>query len=265
MAKRKYSVFGSGVVGATSSNTIQIDDGHNVYLRYLVQNFPKVADRAINHAGYVVHAEVKAFMSKDKHGKPLNPLTASRGLDRFRTVGKYKRMSRVKKFAGDTSGKGRGLYQAVNFKHFAGKLTAVTGWGSREASKLSGVRFQAGSNTPMTYKMKRFFYAIAKKLTGEDKRIALMLASKKVGSNVDSGDGISSKSSSSIKNPARNVFTPVYNRVMPKLGGLIERRMKMLLGDIEEQSYNVYLKNEFDVSKMSNPRPMTFGKGRKRA
>jgi hypothetical protein len=220
--KRQFRVFGSG---RETDGAVVIDEVTPT-LALLQTNFPKATDRAVRHVAFETHKAVKNYMRGDRHSIPLREVTKTRAVDRLKRSNIGRRL-RQKKYAGDVSEAGRGLEKAVNFEHKKGKAIALTGWGSNDSSRVSGPRFQQGSTTIVTQKMKNMFFAMARKSRGVRRRVLFGLAGKAVGS--------------VIRNPGRPVFDPVYMRMLPVFPRLMEARIERNIGLITNEAYTAII------------------------
>jgi len=220
--KRKFKIFGSG---REKEGAVVIDEVTPT-LALLQTNFPKATDRAVRHVAFVTHLEVKKYMRGDRHGKSLRDITKTRAVERLKKINKGRRL-RQKSYAGDVSKDGKGLEKAVNFEHKKGKAIALTGWGSNDAAKVSGQRFQKGSNTAVTQKMKNMFFAMARSSRGARRRLLFGLASKPVGT--------------VIRNPGRPIFDPVYNKMLPLYPRLMAARIERNVKLITDEAYTAIL------------------------
>lgn len=220
--KRQFRIFGSG---RETEGAVVIDEVTPT-LALLQTNFPKATDRAVRHVAFETHKAVKNYMRGDRHSIPLREVTRTRAIDRMKRSNIGRRL-RAKQFAGDVSEGGRGLEKAVNFEHKKGQAIALTGWGSNDASRVSGPRFQQGSTTIVTKKMKQMFAIMAKNAKGARKRMLFSMAAKPLGS--------------IIRNPGRPVFDPVYARMLPLYPRLMEARIERNIGLITDEAYTAVI------------------------
>lgn len=239
MARRRRT-FGSGAFRKGTTGII-IEDEVTSFTKLASINFPKETDRAVRHVGYVIRRRVLNYFENDKHDQPLSMLQKQQTIDKLKTGSRRS----SKKHAGDVSTKGRGLRKAVRFQHEKGKQKVVVGWASNDARRRSGPRFQKGSQSVVTEKMKNMFFAMARTARGANKRRLFRMAHLPVGY--------------IIRNPRRPIFDPVYQQMKGILPKLFEKRIERNLGLLEEEAYNAILLtqtgiNENEVASTANAR-----------
>jgi len=231
MAKRRKS-FGIGAFEKArrgdSSGVFIIDDVTSFYT-IAAKNFPSITSRALRHVSYLVHNTTKRYFANDSHGKPLNPITSSRTLDKFH---KGRTGTRKKKFAGDLNSGGRGLARAVKYDTLRGDpFEYLVGWASNDARNTTGPRFQAGKmdGRVVTRAMQKFLFAAAAKSRGKNREILYKMAAKPIGS--------------SFKAPRREVIDPVFNKWKSKIMPIFEKRVLRNLDLLDKESYTAILKD----------------------
>jgi hypothetical protein len=227
MAKRKIA-FGAGAfrkaASGKESGVVIIDDVSSFYT-IAEKNFPREMSRALRHASYLVNTAVKAYMASSGHGKKLSRVQQFRVVDRAAQGGGR---LRNKKFAGDLNKEGKGLYRAVRYqKNKGNKLQYLVGWASNDARKVSGPRFQNGSQHVVTQKMKDFYALSSEKARGKNKRILLRMAAQPVGKIV--------------RVPGRPIFDPVFKIWKSRIPQIIEKRLLKNLGKMSDAAYEAFL------------------------
>jgi hypothetical protein len=224
MAKAKR-IFGRGARTPGGVGGIVMDDDTVSFMRIAAVNYPKETTRVIRHLGFIFQDRFKDYMRRGGHGNPLSELQSERDLDRAASKGQRLRR---KKFAGDINRGGKSLVNAIRYEPPKdGDKTAVVGWASNDARKVSGKRFQEGSRVTVTRKMQQMFFAAAENARGKAKRRLLGMASLPLGY--------------VIVNPGRPIFDPVFNRIKPMLPRIVEARLQRNLGRMEEQAYRALL------------------------
>lgn len=229
MARRK--VFGSGAFAKArrgdSSGVFIVDDVTSFY-QIAAVNFPKESARALRHVSYLVMQDAKRYMANDSHGKPLNPITKSRVLDKFH---RQRTGKRKKNFAGDLNRNTQGLQRAIKYDQKGGdRLTYLVGWASNDARRTSGPRFQQGSSRKLTRSMRKFLFAASKKAKGEEKEILEKMASSKLGTQ--------------FRSPGRPILDPVFNKWKGLIGKVFEKRLLRNLDNLSDEAYTAFLLDE---------------------
>ena len=224
MAKAKRR-FGVGARKEGSVGSLTMDDDTLSFLRIAAVNWPKEVTGVVRHLGFIFQDRFKDYMRRGGHGNPLSELQSARDLDKATSKGQR---LRKKKFAGDLNRGGKSLVQAIAYDPpTQGETTAVVGWASNDARKVSGKKFQEGSRVTVSRKMQQMFFAAAEHSRGKAKRRLLGMASLPIGY--------------TIVNPGRPIFDPVFNRIKPMLPRIVETRLHRNLGQMEEQAYRAIL------------------------
>ncbi|MFZ5586141.1 MAG: hypothetical protein ACOZHQ_09450 [Thermodesulfobacteriota bacterium] len=144
--------------GGAGGSMLTVNDTAAPYLAHLAKTFPGEFSRALRHVGWWLRQELKDAAYKGGvagvNWPPLTTLHKLRVLDRAKAEDMGGRMRR-----GLTPWHFGHIAKAIGYKYEPGVPRVRIGWLSRSSARL-GAMVQAGFSTPVTPKMRRFFWAV---------------------------------------------------------------------------------------------------------
>lgn len=147
--------------GGPTGTLVKINDTAAPLLAHLADNFPGEFSRAVRHVGWRLRQEMVAAAYRGdvaNHGwPPLTDLQKQRLLDRAKAEDRGGQMRK-----GLTPWHFGHIARAVAYKWEPAAMRVRVGWLSHSAARLA-VQVQAGFETPVTPKMKKFFWAAGAK------------------------------------------------------------------------------------------------------
>jgi hypothetical protein len=211
--RRHYRVYGQG-----GETIMHIDDGTSPYLESLALRFPEHTDRALRHIAWwlrgVVKQEMRASAPAGRRWKRNASITKYRVIEAYKKArmkaqaagkkapaGQFASLSRPKgKEAWPEAGR---LTNAVGYQH-PSQMNIAVGWLSRSAARL-GVIFQGGQKRAVTHKMRHLYAAAGVSLSG---------------------------GKSEIEQPARPVFSPIFEARKVEIRDRVEKRIDLYLTEM---------------------------------
>ncbi|MCA1990380.1 MAG: hypothetical protein LDL07_14775 [Desulfarculus sp.] len=143
--------------GGPTGTLVKINDTAAPLLAHLADNFPGEFSRAVRHVGWRLR---QAMVESAYHGSvvghgwpPITDLQKQRVLDRARAEDAGGRMRK-----GLTPWHFGHIARAVAYKWESDAMRVRVGWLSRSSARLAA-QVQAGFDTPVTPKMRKFFWA----------------------------------------------------------------------------------------------------------